>query len=57
MELLVKVSYPLKQGLKQYFPFLKWSTIGEVKVSYPLKQGLKQLKIKLRLLPLILKLK
>ena len=37
---LVKVSYPLKQGLKLYgWPALVISFI--VKVSYPLKQGLK----------------
>ena len=39
-ENIVKVSYPLKQGLKPFWsiPLLKTCP---VKVSYPLKQGLK----------------
>ena len=36
----VKVSYPLKQGLKQNKTFLDGMPF-DVKVSYPLKQGLK----------------
>ena len=37
----VKVSYPLKQGLKQLWKRAGYSDIVWVKVSYPLKQGLK----------------
>ena len=37
----VKVSYPLKQGLKQYFQLPLCLLSFHVKVSYPLKQGLK----------------
>ena len=38
---MVKVSYPLKQGLKQLIPIYSKEMEQEVKVSYPLKQGLK----------------
>ena len=37
----VKVSYPLKQGLKLIYRMHGISSSGIVKVSYPLKQGLK----------------
>ena len=37
----VKVSYPLKQGLKQLLFELDQLDQHQVKVSYPLKQGLK----------------
>ena len=40
----VKVSYPLKQGLKQ-LGGIKMNNYNQgVKVSYPLKQGLKHIK-------------
>ena len=38
----VKVSYPLKQGLKQFLRLFNEFIFQVVKVSYPLKQGLKQ---------------
>ena len=38
---MVKVSYPLKQGLKLVFVFVGIIEYSIVKVSYPLKQGLK----------------
>ena len=38
---LVKVSYPLKQGLKQQLKISQQLLLQIVKVSYPLKQGLK----------------
>ena len=38
---MVKVSYPLKQGLKQYILYNRNELYYVVKVSYPLKQGLK----------------
>ena len=38
---MVKVSYPLKQGLKHSFIVSDEFTDIDVKVSYPLKQGLK----------------
>ena len=38
----VKVSYPLKQGLKPIVSFfIVFTSFQNVKVSYPLKQGLK----------------
>ena len=37
----VKVSYPLKQGLKPVQNNVAIDAIDIVKVSYPLKQGLK----------------
>ena len=52
----VKVSYPLKQGLKHcgFFPAVQKSVA--VKVSYPLKQGLKPgLKNSIKNLPNVLK--
>ena len=39
---VVKVEYPLKQGLKPFFVFRTLSIPHLVKVEYPLKQGLKQ---------------
>ena len=42
MLLLVKVEYPLKQGLKLLSQVKIQVCQGQVKVEYPLKQGLKQ---------------
>ena len=39
---VVKVSYPLKQGLKHTHKVINDYDELTVKVSYPLKQGLKQ---------------
>ena len=41
---MVKVSYPLKQGLKLLSNFFGLLNLeSRVKVSYPLKQGLKRI--------------
>ena len=39
---MVKVEYPLKQGLKHICVNIKDTTVFNVKVEYPLKQGLKR---------------
>ena len=38
---MVKVEYPLKQGLKRQEEKARANAIADVKVEYPLKQGLK----------------
>ena len=38
---MVKIEYPLKQGLKREIYFTIVSTYNTVKIEYPLKQGLK----------------
>ena len=39
---MVKVVYPLKQGLKLLYRILPQTLLALVKVVYPLKQGLKR---------------
>ena len=39
----VKIEYPLKQGLKLYFPHKSIEVFSLVKIEYPLKQGLNYL--------------
>ena len=51
--ILVKVGYPLKQGLKPFI-FTITSIFNIVKVGYPLKQGLKPMLLSLDCIPLIL---
>ena len=43
MFIMVKVEYPLKQGLKLYNKLYNTVSIFAVKVEYPLKQGLNYL--------------